>query len=186
MSVPISIKAQLADISAKASTVALGRALIGNATTVLASGYAQLGDVTSLAGLQAQAKSLLDQCNTYAARIYAGMPADDASQGNALTLTQRLQVAEVVRECSEATAGVIDATSIEFISWDDFVAGFKTVAETVGAAAGKALALGGKGALTLIWAFVRSAWPVLLVVLAVVVLLLYLQKRGLSAVKGAL
>lgn len=163
MSVPVTVKAQLADISARVSTVGMARAAIGHATTVLAGGYARLGDVTGLAGLDDAARSLLDQCRAYADKIYTGLPSDVPAQAFDLSTKQRLQVAEVVRECSEATAAVNDAAGLE-LSWDDFVAGFVSVVEVAGSVAGKALDLGGRGVFVLLWAFVRSAWWVLLIV----------------------
>lgn len=186
MSVPVTVKAQLADLSAKISTVGQARAAIGHATDVLSQGYGQLANVTDLAGLDDAAKSLLDQSNAYATKVYGMLETDDASQTRALTLTERLRAAEVVRECSEATASVIDATKVEFLSWDDFVTGFLTVVSAVGGAAGAVLELGGKGIAVLVWSFVRQAWPVLVAVVVVLVLLLYVRRRGLAAVKGAL
>lgn len=183
MSIPVSIKAQLAEIGAKATNVGVARGLVGHATDVLSQGYAQLGSIVSLGGLSDATQALLDQCNAYAAKVYADLPTDDASQTRALTLQEKLRVAEVIRECSEATASAIDATSISYITWDDFVAGFTTVAQTIGNAAGQALKLGATGFLTLIWAFIRQTWWVLLIV---VVVLVFVRRKVDGVAKAVL
>ncbi len=185
MGAPVTVKAQLASISSKISTVGQARAAIGHATAVLHEGYVQLSEVTDLAGLADQARSNLDAAQAYAQKVYADLESDDASQARALTLKERLRAAEVVRECAETKADVIDAAKIEAFSWDDFVQGFLTVVEAVGAAAGDVAQTAAKGVIVLLWAFIRSAWLALLLVALALVVVVYVRRRGLAALKGA-
>lgn len=185
--------AKLAAIVAKVSTVGVARATLGYATGVLAQGYAQISNIptTAIGGLlfgvstdtptetQDAAKGLLDTVNNYAGLVYARLPADDDSQAGPLSLKDHLAVAAVFTQSADALAFIEkQITDLAF----DFIGGLQSAATTAGAALGHGLQAITNAAAGGIWAFVRGAWPTLLIVAGVVALVWWAKSRAWKAV----
>lgn len=185
--------ATLASIVAKISTVGIARAMIGQATNVLSSGYAQLSNIPTTAvggflfGIKTDsptetrdaAKGLLDTVNAYAGRVFARLSADPGRQQDPLTLKDHAATGTILVQAFDALHFIEkQITDLSF----DFLDGLKTTLATVGGAVGagvqgitNAAAAGG-------WAFVRGAWPTLLFLLGVVALFYWAKKRQWKAV----
>lgn len=170
--------AKLAEVASRIHDVATARACLGKATEILAEAYGQLDELPSSAGLRDSARSYLDSGNAYAQRVYAQLPTDGARQRDELTAKQQLQVAEALRAANNGLDAVMEAAAVDY--WD-FPAAMLAVVEAVGRAIGSGVALAGQSALVLIWAFVRSSWWVLLIVLAAV----YFVRRGILKAAAA-
>jgi len=174
-------KPRIATIAAQINTCGEGRAVLGRTTELLSQGYDRLPDITSSDGsifsfnedgARASAKSLLDQANDYAQRVYASIPSGNLDAPLAPAIKN--QVAAALQSALRALSTVETAAEVDY--WDYF-GSLSEVLSDVGSAAGSVTAPISSGLLTLIWTAIKGAWPLLLVV----ALLLYLYGRARSS-----
>jgi len=174
-------KPRIATMAAQITTCGEGRAVLGRASEILSQGYDRLPDITSSDGsifslnddgARASAKSLLDQANDYAQRVYWAIPSGNLNAP--LDATLKNQVAAALQSALRALSTVETVAAYDY--WD-FGEALSTVLGTVGSTAGSVTAPVASGILTLIWTAIKGAWP-LLVVVAV---LLYVYGKARSS-----
>lgn len=173
-------KPKIATIAAQITTCGEGRALLGRTSEILAQGYDRLPDITSSDGsifslnedgARASAKSLLDQANDYAQRVYREIPSSDL--GAPLSPILKNQVAAALQSALRALSTVETVAEVDY--WD-FFGSLTEVLGTVGSAAGSVTAPISSGIFTLIWTAIKGAWPLLLV--GAVLVFLYGKARS--------
>lgn len=184
--------AKLAAVTAKISTVAIARAVLGAATQKLAAGYGEISNIptTAIASFfgggsgddtQQAAKSLLDTVNNYAAKVYARLPTDDASQGSPVSLKDQAACGTVLAQAGDALAFI--EKQIADLSFD-FVGAMQAALEAVGGAIGKGVQAVTNAAASGLWAFIRAAWPTVLIILGIVAICLWARYRAMKKVLG--
>lgn len=155
-------KARVATIAAQISTVGEGRAVLGEAARLLSQGYDRLGDIpagfTDESSARESARSLLDQANDYAQRIYNSIP--PVNLDTSLDPTLKNQVAAALQSALRALSTV--ETVADETYWD-FGASLSQVLSGVGSAAGSVTSPISSGILSLVWTAIKGAWPLLVV-----------------------
>lgn len=160
-------KPKIATIAAQITNCGEGRAVLGRAAELLSQGYDRLPDVTSSDGsifsfnedgARASAKSLLDQANDYAQRVYGSIPSSNLDAPLAPALKN--QVAAALQSALRALSTVEEVANVDY--WD-FFGSLTEVLGNVGSAAGSVTAPISSGIFTLLWTAIKGAWPLLLV-----------------------
>lgn len=172
-----STAAEVAAAAAKVKTVGQARAALGVVSRELGAGYALIPGITTVAEEQAAARLRLDGVNAYAQKVYAEFSDDDISQRKLVTPLQASKVGLCIGQAHRALAdvhGADPAWSFAQILAD----GVATGAGWVGGGIQAVTNAAGAG----FFAFVRAAWPTLLIAAAVVAALFYLRRRVGKAV----
>jgi hypothetical protein len=154
-------------IASQIDTSGEARAVIGAATKQLQKGYELLADLPGGNdddgdNVRGAARSLLDQANEYAGRIYGQFPALTLSAP--ISETQRLHVANILRSSLRAVDLVADAAKVDY--WD-FTGAIEAV---LGSTVSPLLDAGKQGLFAVVLAALKSLWPVLLVLAILLVI----------------
>lgn len=165
-------------------TVGQGRAALGVITSALRHGYQALEDVSTGGGdLRGTNREVLDNVNAYAVSIYAGLPTAEGRQADALGIADSAKIGL----CASQTDDALDelARSIK-VSDFDFAQSLHDAVEDVGKKIGEAAGTGlGKGIWAALFAFARSAWPLLLLVVVALVVWRFRGRLFAAAAGGA-
>ncbi len=170
-------KLAIAKIASSVQTIGQARAALGATTRVLSDGYAKLDSLTSVAGVRDSARSLLDQNNAYAARIYATWNDDPELQDEDISILKCTQVAA----CLEMARS--NVRLIEDIAKEDLWSFASILEEAIKAvaAAGNGLAQIIKIPLAFGAGMLQGLWPILLVVGFGFIIFFWARGRALKA-----
>ncbi len=172
--------ARVAAAAAKVKTVGQARAALGVVADVLRIAYAHAGDVSSMGGAAEAATSRLDVVNNYAQRIYGALPAE-GDQAAAISPLQAAQVGLVIGQAQRALKDIDEA--VEGTAWNLV----DLLTQAIAAAAklaGQAIQGATNAAAGGLFAFLRAAWPTVLIAAVVVLGLLWLRGRVARKVLG--
>jgi hypothetical protein len=175
-------KAAIASIATQVQSVGQARATLGVVTQVLADGYARLPSLTTTADVQASAKSLLDQNNAYAQKIYAVFNTDDpAVQDEDISVYNATRIAACM-EMARSNVRLIEDIAAQDI-WNlaqlfkDAIAAAIAIAKTAANAAVQII----KVPLTFGAAMLQGLWPYILLAGFGIVIFFWVRKRALKA-----
>lgn len=110
------VAATLDGVIAAIATVGQGRAALGEAARLLNQGYGRLGDIPTMGGTRDEARSLLDQGNEYAQRIYRSLSDAPSAQSQQLDLTLRRQVQAALKGAASSLKLVEESAGMKYLS----------------------------------------------------------------------
>jgi hypothetical protein len=127
------------------------RVALGKAAEYFRRGYQAADDVSTLAGARSQAKSLLDQGNKYAMKVYAELP---PGTNTILDIQTRVKVAEALKEAVSDLKSVNELLDIKLDLGGALSESFETVFVKYPS---KILGAAGRGFWSEAWPFLAAA-----------------------------
>jgi hypothetical protein len=153
----------IAQVASQVNTIGQARAVLGVVSTTLEQAYLRLPDITSIADLRDAVRSRLDQTNAYARRVYATWNDDPDLQDQEISAVNAAKVGAAMAQANDALKDVEELANEDF--WD-FGQLLRDSLANAGSLAGGAVQSVTNAIAGGVTAFIASAWPTILLVVA--------------------
>jgi hypothetical protein len=172
---------RLANEASKIKSVGQARAALGVVAEVLRRAYDRLPEVSGMADLDEAARDRLDVVNNYAQGLFAMLPGDDIAQRKPVTPLMASKIGLAIGQAHRAVKDIDEAAA--FSGWD-FVALLAEAIREAAELAGKAAQGTTNAILAALFAFLRAAWPTVLIVVVALVVVWKVRGRVVRLLTG--